>query len=595
MKIEFSGDKTFKITCLDDSVLMAMQGRMDGLKVRSKPEIIIPLKSVIHLENFKDYGIEYGENVKATIAAIDNNNKKRIINIYKIKSQYPDKITFDYECKGIYKPLNHQKVMYNAMYYTDCCALLAEPGTCKTGPYLWVIDKRIKTGKIKRALIITLSDLKKNVAGEVPIQTPNLKVVVLNKLSQTKKIINKQYASEEKNIDYDIYVANYESMASITEILPENFFDMIILDEAHRIGSPKSNQTKSIISKFENTKYKYIVTGTLHANNLMSFYMPFRFLGADVVPYADYYEFRQRYMYPVDPDQFIWVPTKGAKEIVTKMTGDLSILFTKDECLDLPPKIYTRYSCEMDGDQKQLYEQMKKDFIGIVDDMCNKCTKKDCCDNSCTEELVAKNAIVLSKKLHQIASGFYINTRFKIYDDGHRENDSNIIVLNNNPKMKLLIDTLNNIPPDKQIIIWANYIFTIKSISEALEKAFGKNSYITCFGDQNAYEQVNLFRDKKYPYCIANPTKMGVGQNIQFSNYQIFYTNSYSWITRDQAESRQHRQGQKEKVTIIDLITKDTMDEIVLDALMNKKDLALTLSQLSRVFKDKNKLGKILT
>jgi SNF2 family DNA or RNA helicase len=584
VKVSFSG-KNFKIECLDLDILLSMQDIMDGEKVRSKPMIIIPLKSSIHLEKFKDYGIEYDIGVKETINAIISNNQKRIINIFKIKSQYGGEIKFDYECKGRYQPLNHQKVMFNAIYYSDCSAILAEPGTCKTGPYLWAIDKRIKTGKIKKALVITLSGLKENVEAEVKIQTPDLRLVILNSLAQNKKIINKQFKSDKKNIDYDIYIANYESMSSLVEILPEDFFDMIICDEAHRIGSPRSNQTKSIVSTFENTKYKHIITGTLHANNLMSFYMPFRFLGADTVPYANYYSFRQKYMYPVDPDQHIWVPSAGAKETVRKMTGDLSIMFTKEECLDLPPRIYEKYSCEMEGDQKKLYEEMKKDLIGIIDDMCSKCTKKYNCDNSCSEELVAKSALVLYGKLHQIASGFYINTRVKIDDQGHKENDSNIIILNDNPKMRLLIETLNNIPEDRQVIIWTNYVCAVKLISEAIEKAFGNKSYITCFGDQNAYEQVKLFESSKCPYCIANPTKFGVGQNIQFSNYQVFFSNSYSWILRDQAEGRQHRQGQKENVTIIDLLVKDTVDELRLEALINKQDLALNLSQLSRILK----------
>ena len=586
--MSFSGDKNFKIECLDLDLLAIMQNMMDGEKVRLKPEIIVPLKAAMHLNNFKQYGIEYGKNVKVSIDTITNNNQKRIINIFKIKSQYGGEIKFDYECKGKYPPLNHQKVMFNAIYYSDCSALLAEPGTCKTGPYLWAIDKRIKNEKIKKALVITLSDLKENIVEEARIQVPNLKCVILKELSQTKKIINKNFKIAKKNIDYDIYIANYESMNSIVEILPEDYFDMIILDEAHRVGSPKSNQTKSIISKFENTKYKHIITGTLHANNLMSFYMPFRFLGADTVPYANYYGFRQKYMYPVDPDQYIWVPSAGAKDAVRKMTGDLSVMFTKEECLDLPPRIYERYSCEMDGDQKKLYEQMEKDLVAIIDDMCIKCNKKDNCDNSCTEEIAAKNALVLYGKLHQIASGFYINTRMKIDEDGHKENNSNIIILENNPKMKLLIDTLNNIPEDRQVIIWTNYICAVEMISKALENAFGKKSYITCYGNQNAFEQVNFFRDSKCPYCVANPAKMGVGQNIQFSNYQVFYTNSYSWIARDQAEGRQHRQGQKENVTIIDLLTKNTVDELRLNALINKQDLALSLSQLSRVLKQAN-------
>jgi SNF2 family DNA or RNA helicase len=584
MKVSFS-DNNLRIDCLDSSVLDAMQGKMDGNKVRCQPAIIIPFKAGIHLEDFSSYGIEYEGLTGIALLQLKIQHNARIINIAKIKSQYEGEIKFDYDCKGIYPPLKHQKVMFNAIYYSDVSALLAEPGTCKTAPYLWAIDKRIKKGHIKKALIITLSDLKENIVEEAKIQTPDLKIVILNQLAQTKKIINKEFKSNKKNIDYDVYIANYESMSSIVEILPEDYFDMVILDEAHRVGSPRSNQTKAIISAFENTQYKHIITGTLHANNLMSFYMPFRFLGADTVPYSNYNSFRQRYMYPVDPNQYIWIPVKDAKEVVNKITGELSVMFTKEECLDLPPRIYEKYSCDMEGDQKILYEQMKNDLVGIIDDMCSKCNKKDCCDNSCTEEVTAKNALVLYGKLHQIASGFYINTKIKIDEDGSRENDSNIIVLESNPKLRLLIETLNNIPENRQVVIWTNYVYAVTMISKALEKAFGKDSYITCFGNQNAYEQVKLFESSKKPYCVANPSKMGVGQNMQYSNYQAFFTNSYSWVVRDQAEGRQHRQGQKNNVTLMDFLTRNTVDELRLQAIMNKQDLALTLSQLSRVLK----------
>jgi SNF2 family DNA or RNA helicase len=143
-------------------------------------------------------------------------------------------------------------------------------------------------------------------------------------------------------------------------------------------------------------------------------------------------------------------------------------------------------------------------------------------------------------------------------------------------------------PLGRQIIIWTNYVVGVQLISDAISKAFGKDSFITCYGSQDTYEQVQLFKRSGKPYCIANPTKMGVGQNIQFSNYQAFYSNSWSQVIRDQAESRQHRQGQKENVTIIDILARKTVDELRLKALMGKKDLAINLSQLSKVLKNKD-------
>jgi len=486
--------------------------------------------------------------------------------------------------------------MFNAMMYTNCCALLADPGCCKSGPYLWSIDKRIKNGKVKKALIITLSDLKKNVLEEMNIQTPDLKGVVLSLKSQNDKILNKKFTSSEKNKDYDVYLSNYESMYSICDLIDKDYFDMVILDEAHRIGSPLSRQTKSIVEHFENTKYKYIVTGTLHSNNILSFFMPFRFLGADVIPdTCNYYEFRKKYMTPVDPDCHIWIPNSWSKDYIKKVTGNLSVCFTKEECLDLPELIFEKYTCELEGGQAKIYNQMKKDLVTIIDDMCNKCNKNNNCDNSCDQNIVAKGALVLSGKLNQICCGFYINTK-KIIDNltGKEIDDSNIITLNENPKLKLLISTLNNIPEDKQVIIWSNYRHSIQMICDELSKAFGKESFITCYGNQNAYEQVKLFQSSKVPYIVANQSKLGVGQNIQNSSYQIFFNNSNSYIIRDQAVGRQHRQGQKNKVTVIDLIVNDTVDVIRLKSLKSKQDLNLTLSQLSRVLKKPSEIDSIL-
>jgi SNF2 family DNA or RNA helicase len=331
-------------------------------------------------------------------------------------------------------------------------------------------------------------------------------------------------------------------MSTIVLFIKEDYFDMIVLDEAHRIGAPDSRQTKAIVNFFENCKYKYIITGTLHANNLMSFFMPFRFLGPDTLPYAKYYEFRRHYMYAVDPNQYVWVPYSGSKDIVKKITGDLSVSFKKRDCLDLPPLIYEKYSCPMEANQEKLYKQLKTDLVATIDDMCQKCDRHGNCDRSCEDQIVAKNALVLSGKLHQIASGFYINTRVSIDPESGKEHDDrNVIILNENPKMQLLISTLNNIPDNDQVIIWTNYIPGCKLITEALDRAYGKKSYITCFGNEDAYDQVKLFQSSKVPYIVANQSKMGVGQNIQFSPYQRFYCTRPG--RRPSRPSRTNRKG----------------------------------------------------
>jgi SNF2 family DNA or RNA helicase len=571
------------VECNDRDLLEVIQNCTDGWKIRGLNQIYLPVKSGPKILNFMNYGIEYGPGAEEAIQTVSFNTQKRIENVQKIRGQYGREIKFDYDVKGIYKPLDHQKVMFNMMAYNSSAALLADPGTCKTAPYLWAIDKRIQKGQIKKCLVITLSNLKTNVKEEARIQVPHLKCVVLNNKIQADKILNKGFKDAKKNIDYDIYLSNYESIYGLTDYFSDNYFDMVVLDEAHRIGSYRSRQTKAVISKFENIKYKYVVTGTLVANNSLSFFMPYRFLGPDTVPYASFYEFRRRFCFTVDPDGFIWKELSGTRTAVKEIIDKVAVAFTRDECLDLPDVIFERYECEMDAEQAKVYQDMKTNLVATIFNMCEKCNKKCEVDNACDETISTKTALTLITKLQQIASGFYLNTVIKVADDGSETKEQNIIDFKENAKLKLLIETLGNIPNSK-IIIWSSFVHSIDIITDAIEKA-GYGPVLKLYKDIDAFETVEKFKDPQYRILVANPSKGGVGLNIQFSNYQIFFAIDYSYIKRNQAIGRQVREGQKKKVTIIDLTCKDTIDEDILEAVNRKEELSEDLTSLANMRK----------
>lgn len=568
--------------CDNIETLNLAQSVTGGRKIRNRYQIEMHQRCALNLFSYIE-NIEY-ESVKNIISMLMYKYKIRVDNIEKIKNSDPK---FDYDYKGIYpEVMNHQKIMFNAVMYTDSCALLADPGTCKTGPYIWAVDKRIQTGKIKKCLVITLSHLKENVIAEVMVQAPHLRAVALYDRPTARKILHKEYKVKKYNCDYDIYIASYESMFSLVEIFDDDYFDMVVLDEAHRIGAPDSRQTRTIINKFENTKYKYIITGSLNANNLMSFFMPYRFLGGDIAPVSSYATYQAQHMISVDPDGYVWKPkTKWDVEITAKLIGSVAVKFKKEDCLDLPPLIREYLYCDIFGDQRRVYEDLKIELITTIDDICGKCDCKNNCNNACEQDITAKNALVLVRKLQQITSGFYTNTRYAVDLEGHEENISNIIYFEDNAKIGLLLEAMKQIPVGKKTIIWSYSIPAIGLIIRAVEDEYGKNSYLTCYGTQNSFDQVNKFRDGNEQWMIANPSKMGTGQNIQFSSYQIFFDNSFSFIQKEQAEARQHRQGQLEKVTVIELIARKTIDERVARVIDDKKDLSLTLSQWAQVFR----------
>lgn len=589
MHVELVDKNTIMVGCNDRNLLNILQERLDGKKVYKRNQFTAPLHAGPKLFRFQQYGIQWDDETRKAISAVSANITRRKQVIREIKSQYGKDIDFNYDYKGIYPPMDHQKIIYNIMVNSDLSAILAEPGTCKTGPYLWAIDTLIQSGKIKKALIITLSTLTKNVLEEMSIQVPHLKGAILKTTGgRADKILNKKFRSKKRNIDYDIYIANYESMFTIVDLFDDDYFQMVILDEAHRIGSPLSRQTKSIIRKFEHVPRKTIVTGTLNANNCLSFFMPFRFLGPDTVPTADYYEFRRQNMRTVDPDGHIWKELPGTKRFVGQIIGNLSVFFAKDTCLDLPGVIYQSRYCSMDKDQEKYSVEIEKQLMTQIKDMCKQCNKYEECkgEGACDNEMVVQSKLVAIMKLQQIACGFYINTVKIINDDGKEVDNSNIITFDKNPKLNLLIETINNIPSDKKIIIWSQFTHVIDIIKDRLSKAH-LGGFLTIYKNQDAFQQVELFKRPEYRFLIANPSKAAAGLNIQFSSYQIFYSNNYSLIQRDQAIGRQDRKGQTEKVTVIDLMCEKSIDEVVHSAVQDKKNMSDFIVSFSRLLKKK--------
>ena len=583
-------DSNFMVlSCADEFILAELRGVLDGAKVRDKPAIVFRKEAVVNISNVKNIFPIFDFVSQESFDKIKSNKVIRETNIKKIRdSYYEENIYFPYECKGIYEPMKHQKIIFNAMRFTDKSGIISEAGTCKTAPYLWLIDNRLSEGKVKKVLIITLSGLKQVVYGEMEKQTPHLleRTIIINGKQHADNVVNKTHKRLKLNIDYDIYINNYESMRTFIGVCEGKLnFDMVICDEGHRIGAHDSQQTKAIVAAFEDVKYKYIVTGSLNSNNLMSFFSPFRFLGADTVPYSSFNEFRIRFMRQVDPFGYIWKPISQEHiKAVSKIIGSITVMFTKEECLDLPGVIYNKRYYEMTCDQKEAHKEVEKNLIFHFNAKCDLCTKKTICKKETPCEIVkVKGALVATTKLSQVAMGFY-NQSIKIIDDETQLEtvDNNTLFFPNNQRVKILEEILDEIGENKAII-WCYSVIFLEHIVIPFFKEKHSGKFLTCYGKDNAFDVVNEFKDDKYQYLIGNPTKLGVGQNIQFTSYAVFINNSYSYVARDQAISRQDRGGQKNVVTIYDIIARDSIDEKIIKALDNKEDLDIKLSLISKV------------
>jgi SNF2 family DNA or RNA helicase len=130
-----------------------------------------------------------------------------------------------------------------------------------------------------------------------------------------------------------------------------------------------------------------------------------------------------------------------------------------------------------------------------------------------------------------------------------------------------------------KVIIWASYTHDIQRITSALRDRFGPEAVATYYGATPQDERQNViekFQDENsgLRFFVGQPKTGGFGITLHAASTMIYFSNSYDLEIRLQSESRAHRINQTKSVTYIDLVSPNTIDEKVLNALRQKVGLA---------------------
>jgi SNF2 family DNA or RNA helicase len=219
----------------------------------------------------------------------------------------------------------------------------------------------------------------------------------------------------------------------------------------------------------------------------------------------------------------------------------------KEDCLDLPDKIYMKRNIKLTPDQFKIYKQMKDQAIAMLNGK------------------VTSTATVLTQlmRLHQITCGHFTA------DDGSTQPISN-------NRMDELMGVLEE--TEGKAIIWAHYQYDITNIIQNVVKKYGEGSIVDYFGLTPQEErQPNIKKFQDDPRCrfmVGTPSTGGYGITLTAANTVIYYSNGYDLEKRLQSEDRAHRIGQQKPVTYVDLICDDTVDEKIVKALRKKINIA---------------------
>jgi SNF2 family DNA or RNA helicase len=400
------------------------------------------------------------------------------------------------------------------------------------------------------------------VKGEIPTHLPDdIERMIVRWTPSTAK----KFQEDMKELVYGefdglkVFVMNVEALSTPRGtkaayfFLKENPDNIMVVDESTTIKNRKATRTKNIMMLAKDATYKRILTGSPVTKSPMDLYSQCMFLSPEALGFSSYYAFQNRYALV----QKRKMGTRAFQEIVGYRRLDelnlkldrFSNRILKEQCLDLPDKMYIRRDVELTDEQKRVYKQMKKLALAKLDN----------------GEL-ATTASVLTQimRLQQICCG-------------HLQPDEGEIQALDNNRLRELLEITDEL--QGKAIIWATYTHDIQQVANALRDRFGPEAVATYYGatpQDERQEIVERFQEKDGPlrFFVGQPKTGGYGITLTAANTVIYYSNSYDLEIRLQSEDRAHRIGQSRKVTYIDLVSPDTIDEKVLKALRSKIDLA---------------------
>ena len=461
------------------------------------------------------------------------------------------------------KPYAHQITALEKSWNKAHFAYFMEMGTGKSKVLIDNIAMLYDKGKINGALIVAPKGVYQNWFDiEIPNHMPTHieKKMVLWKASFMKgnEIVSKEVdALFETGTDLHILVMNVEALSTKNGVTFANKFlscheTLMAIDESTTIKNPDAIRTRSIVQLGRSAKYRRILTGSPVTKSPLDLYKQCEFLNEGLLDYTSYYAFKSRYSV-LRTANFggrsvqIVVGYKNLDELSERIV-QFSYRVLKEDCLDLPSYSFTKRIIQLSKEQQKIYQSMKQLALAQQNGKL----------------MTTATALVQLMRLHQITCG-------------HFKSDDGTIQKIKNERLDALMDILSEV--ENKAVIWAHYKYDIEVIVEAIKKEYGPDSYVTYYGDTPSeirQNNIKLFQDEnsKVRFLIGTPQTGGYGITLTAGNVMIYYSNGYDLEKRTQSEARINRAGQKRKMTYIDIIAEDTVDEKIVDALRKKIDIA---------------------
>lgn len=431
----------------------------------------------------------------------------------------------------------YQKAGYNWLRFLNDFRLggvLADDmGLGKTVQTLTLLQAEKEAGR-GTSLLVMPTSLIYNWEMEAAKFTPDLRILTYTGTQRNKDV---------KRFDkYDLILTSYGITRLDVEAIKNFYFNYIILDESQVIKNPSSNTAQAVRELM--SRQKLALTGTPLENTTLDLWSQMSFINPGLLGPQAY--FKNEFLIPIEK--------KGdearSKRLHTIIKPFMLRRHKSQVATELPEKVENVQYCEMTTSQEEKYEEAKAFYRGRILDLIDK------------EGIGNSRFMILEglTKLRQLANHPRMTDTSYTGDSGKFEDITHMLA--------------NALTEDHKVLVFSQYVKHLELVKKFLKEQKIDFAYLDG-SSTDRKEQVERFnKDPKLKLFLISIKAGGLGLNLTEADYVFILDPWWNPAVEAQAVDRAHRIGQKKKVFTYKFITRNTVEEKILE--LQKRKLKLT-------------------
>nr|WP_256474468.1 DEAD/DEAH box helicase [Mucilaginibacter aurantiaciroseus] len=351
---------------------------------------------------------------------------------------------------------------------------------------------------------------------------------------------------------FEVILTSYGTLLTDVNFLKSYRFNYIFLDESQAIKNPDSQRYKAV--RLLKARNRIVITGTPIENNTFDLYGQLSFACPGLLGTKQY--FKDIYAVPIDK----FKSNKRAAELQTKIKPFILRRTKQQVAEELPEKTEMVLYCEMQPQQRGIYDAYEKEFREYI--------------SATTDDVLKRSPMNVLKgltRLRQIC-------------------DSPMLLTGDKPpggesaKIDILIEQIESKSPQHKILVFSQFVTMLELIKKELIARNIKYSWLTG-SSRNRETTVNNFQNNPGIRVFLISLKAGgVGLNLTEADYVYLVDPWWNPAVENQAIDRSHRIGQNNNVVAVRLICPNTVEEKIMEMQVAKQQLVKDLIKTDTSF-----------